>query len=146
MYEEIIQRHRPRGYRVRHTRRKDKIAEDTRIALRKRNWATAGTVMVAECHFERKTIYAPTVTDPFTLHILLHEFAHVHLGHAGKTVPRHVEEWEAEQWAIGVMKGHGICIPRIVYRSIRVYMRELIEADSGRGHAIKRHVKRFARI
>jgi hypothetical protein len=55
-----------------------------------------------------------SVPHPVTrraLCIYLHECAHIHLNHTGKK-PRHVEELEAEQWAIARMREAGIAVPR----------------------------------
>src|SRR6266699_651150 len=55
-----------------------------------------------------------SVPKPVTrraLHIYLHEIAHIVLNHVNKK-PRHVEEFEAEQWAFRVMREEGIAVPR----------------------------------
>lgn len=75
--------------------------------------------------FREKAIAAP---KPFTrraLHVFLHECAHFVLhGLPGVTrKPRHVEEYEAEQWANARMRDAGIAIPRKSLNRGKAYVR-----------------------
>lgn len=87
-------------------------------------------------------IAAPRPVTRRALHIFLHECAHVALGHVfGPTLPhggtgpaqaasmlgirrkpRHVEEYEAEQWAFARMRESGIPIPRKSLRRAKSYV------------------------
>jgi hypothetical protein len=46
-----------------------------------------------------------------SLYIWLHECAHA-VKHYGSRKARHVEEYEAEQWAHAKMRAHGVPVPR----------------------------------
>ncbi len=57
-------------------------------------------------------IVAPEGRTRRQLYILAHECAHVALDHFNTGKPRHVEEMEAEKWAIAALRRHGIPVPR----------------------------------
>jgi hypothetical protein len=145
MYEQIIKRHRPRGYRVIYSKRKDKIAAEalefySRVPLPRKLPAPQ---VVALCDPEKRLIYAPHVVEEFTLQILLHEFGHVHLDHWGKGASvQHREEYEAERWAIEIMRMEGISVPRAAEARFRRYIRLCIKEDAAKGIVIQRHVAR----
>lgn len=128
-FDAIIKRHRPKGWRV---------------AFSKRRTANS---LGAEAIGERKIIRAPYVTDPETLHFLLHEFGHVHLKHwtTGKS-SRHREEFEAERWAAEIMRIEGVPVSATIKKAIRAYIRDCIAEDQSKGVPIEAHVARFARV
>jgi hypothetical protein len=64
------------------------------------------------CNVKSKRISAPRPITRDALHIFLHECAHAHLHPFGQYKPRHVEEYEADQWANARMREHGIPVPR----------------------------------
>ena len=139
MYEGIVKRHRPRGWRVCYSKRKDAALEYVRKHPRcepKQDIACAEP--------SKRTIYAPHTVDPFSLQILLHEFGHVHLHHwdQGKSV-EHREEFEAERWAMEIMRMEGVKVPRIGMSRAKLYVRSCIKSDEELGHVIHSPAKKF---
>lgn len=85
------------------------------------------------CYYEPKRIEAPRPVTRKSLYIFLHECAHAHL-HGGRTrTPRHVEEYEAEQWAHAKMREHGIPVPRAMTKRAKGYVRRKIQQAVMRG-------------
>lgn len=117
-------------------------------------------------------IAVPRPVTRRALHIFLHECAHVALGHvkADKAAqfaptlphggpgpaqaaaeprirrkPRHVEEYEAEQWAFDRMRESGIPIPRKSLRRAKSYVAYKIRQARRRGaKAVDREAQRWA--
>ncbi|KKW20980.1 MAG: hypothetical protein UY62_C0036G0002 [Parcubacteria group bacterium GW2011_GWF2_50_9] len=110
-------------------------------------------------------IAAPRPVTRRALAIFLHECAHVALGHVfaptlphGGTgpaqaaseprirrKPRHVEEYEAEQWAFARMRESGIPIPRKSLRRAKSYVAYKIRQAQRRGaKAVDREAQRWA--
>jgi len=117
-------------------------------------------------------IAAPRPVTRRALHIFLHECAHIALGHikADKAAqfaptlphggpgpaqatseprirhkPRHVEEYEAEQWAFDRMRESGIPIPRKSLRRAKSYVAYKIRQAQRRGaKAVDREAQRWA--
>lgn len=148
MYEEIVKRYRPRGWRLVFSRRKSKYADDQRVLLMRKNAPemerNALTLAVADPN--KKVIHAPYVVDEFTLAILLHEFGHVKLEHWGRgEAPSHRQEFEAEKWALNIMELEGVVVPAYVTRAAKRYIRRCIKEDKLKGEPIQPHVKRFAK-
>lgn len=147
MYEDVIKRYRPRGWRVRYSKRKDVIAAESFAYWSLKNPPAASSSMktVAIADPVKRVIYAPHVVDPFTLHTLLHEFGHVHLKHwsDGESVC-HREEYEAERWAAEIVRMEGIKVPRASLRAMRQYIKACIAKDEANGIEIQPHVRRFA--
>jgi hypothetical protein len=139
MYEAIVKRHRPRGWRVSFTKRKDEVADDLRKHPDK-----APKFDVACSYPECRLFHIPHVVDAFTLHIALHEFGHVHLRHwdRGESL-LHREEYEAERWAINIMRMEGVKVPRETMRRARVYVRWCIKHDEAAGRPIHVPARRF---
>ncbi len=120
--ESIIKRHRPKGFRIRFSRHRK----------------TSG-----KASFERKVIYCPHVTGPETLQIYLHECAHVHLKHKDEPL-LHKIEFEAEMWAIAIMRLEGIPVPQSVLVAAREYVSRCIHSDEAKGLPIETHIRRWA--
>lgn len=117
-------------------------------------------------------IAVPRPVTRRALHIFLHECAHVALGHvkADKAAqfaptlshgcpgpaqaaseprimrkPRHVEEYEAEQWAFARMRESGIPIPRKSLRRAKSYVAYKIRQARRRGaKVVDREAQRWA--
>ena len=110
-------------------------------------------------------IAAPRPVTRRALHIFLHECAHVALGHVFAPTlphggpgpaqaaseprimrkPRHVEEYEAEQWAFARMRESGIPIPRKSLRRAKSYVAYKIRQARRRGaKAVDREAQRWA--
>ncbi|OGS08239.1 MAG: hypothetical protein A2270_10430 [Elusimicrobia bacterium RIFOXYA12_FULL_51_18] len=114
-------------------------------------------------------IAAPRPVTRRALAIFLHECAHVALGHVNaaqfaptlphggsgpaqaasepriRRKPRHVEEYEAEQWAFARMRESGIPIPRKSLRRAKSYVAYKIRQARRRGaKAVDREAQRWA--
>ena len=126
--DKIVKRHKPPGVRVKWYRPQNTAPR----ALHGRAW------------YERRLIIAPRVTCPNTLYIYLHECGHFRAGHPAVELPMHVEEYEAERWAINVMRAEGLNVPRPMLREAKRYVRECIAHDQRIGVSIKPHVNRWA--
>lgn len=150
MYDDIIKRHRPRGWRIAFSRRRDKAADKARkLYMRKRMPALKPGMsnVIAICDNGRKTIYAPHVVDEFTLQILLHECGHVHMKHFthGKSC-MHKEEWEAERWSMEIMRMEGIAVTPLIKRGVRRYIKLCLDHDESHGVPIHMHIERYAKV
>lgn len=98
-------------------------------------------------------IAAPKPVTRRALHIFLHECAHIVLGHIGTQIiprhsrkPRHVEEFEAEQWAFDRMREAGISVPRKSLKRAKSYVAFKIRQALRRGaKAIDHNAQRWAK-
>lgn len=82
-------------------------------------------------HVETRKIEAPwPTTSRKRLYILAHEIGHVALDHRRK-LPTYVQEFEAEQFAAGLMRASGVAVPRAMTDRAKRYIRTKI----GRAHA-----------
>ena len=96
------------------------------------------TNLSGRAYVNAKTIHVPKPVTRRALHIFLHEVAHVLLGHGTADwcpppKPRYVEEFEAERWALDVMRKEGVAIPRKVTASARAYVARKIRQAEKRG-------------
>lgn len=96
---------------------------------------------------ESKRIESPKPVTRKSLYIWLHECAHAHL-HAGDRIgkaKRHVEEFEAEQWAHAKMREAGIPVPRTMTKRAKAYVARKITQATRRGAKhIDPNARRFA--
>lgn len=148
MYEDIIKRHRPRGWKVYYSKRRTEIALQAKNddeKLRSRD----GLIDCAITDFNTKTIRAPFVVDEYTLHILLHEFAHVKLKHITyvgqpepEALPYHKQEFEADEWAMTIMRLEGVKVTKAIKISSRRYIQYCIARDLKVGMPIHTHIAR----
>jgi hypothetical protein len=143
IYEHVIRRHRPKGWRVFHTAARNEKAEKIRVL--KGNYPHQADIALADPN--RRVIRAPYVVDLFTLQTLLHEYGHVHLKHWGVgAATRHREEFEAERWAMEMMRIEGFPVTDDIKRGVRRYIRFCIKEDEAKGLAIEPHIRRFANL
>jgi len=93
-----------------------------------------------------KVMWAPRPITRKSLYLFLHECAHYHLGHNGKSgKPRHREEYEAEKWAHEKMREAGIAVPRAMTRRAKCYVAWRIDMAVRRGaKRIDKEAKRYA--
>ena len=119
LIDAIMHRHRPRGWRVRQSRRK--TAEADRDDVHETG--------------ERRVIRVPHVRCLFTLLVYLHECGHVHRGHWSDRadLPAHVEEWEAEIYALHSAAAEGLTVPRWMVRSGQKYVLSHLHKDADNG-------------
>lgn len=62
-------------------------------------------------YYSTRRIRVPEPTTRRRLYIFAHECAHIALAHEYKR-PKHLEEYEAEHWAIAALRRHGVQLPR----------------------------------
>jgi hypothetical protein len=121
---EIVKRHRPRGWRVAQSRYRW-------------DWSSA------QADPNKRTLYVPTLKDDDSLFLYLHEVGHIVRRHWNVNLSKHREEFEAEHFAIHVFKTEGIPITNIIIRDVKYRLREHIKADRKRGVPIERHIARW---
>ncbi|MFO1168968.1 MAG: hypothetical protein U1E19_12800 [Rhodoblastus sp.] len=90
-----------------------------------------------------RRISAPRPLTRRALHVYLHEIAHVVLEHFHDR-PVHEQEFEAEEWALGVMQREGIGVPRASLQRAQAYVAQTILGDS-QATAISLRAAAFAR-
>jgi hypothetical protein len=86
---------------------------------------------------KERRLYAPRPVTRRSLHIYLHEVAHIVL-HDKTGKPRHLEEAEAEKWAFAVMRAEGVSVPRKSLRRAKSHVARKIK------QAIRRGAKRIS--
>jgi hypothetical protein len=112
--------------------------------------AARGGAEAVRAYVTQKAISVPKPVTRRALHVYLHEVAHVVLEHCplgkGGGKPRHVEEYEAEQWAFNVMRAEGVPIPRKSMASAKSYVaRKIRQAERRGAKKIDARAKAFAR-
>lgn len=122
----IVKRHRPKGWRVRESRHRYAVTS-------------------AEAHYEKRTLYVPTLCDTGSLFLFLHECGHVVSGHFHTSLPQHREEYEAERYAIHVFRNEGVPLSRNLLGEARSRVRGIINQDANRGIKIQPHIARWAK-
>ncbi len=126
---EIVKRHRPRGWRVAQSHHRWK-------------WNSA-----ASCNIKR-VLYVPTLKTNHksdeSLFLYLHEVGHVVKGHFGRKLAHHREEFEAEMFAVHIFRVEGIPITKYIRDTIRERLCDWIASDIKRGIEIERHIARWA--
>ena len=144
----VIKRHRPRGWRIYFGKRRTEIA----LAAKdkdERGVRRDGLIDCAYANFERRIIRSPHVGCEYTLQILLHEFAHVHLKHITyvgdpptKGIPLHKQEFEADRWSMEIMRMEGITVTKAIVLSHKRYLRRCIKLDKAAGVIIHKHIQK----
>lgn len=125
MFDEIVRRYRPNGWRVIH-----------------RSMASPKALALSIHDGKGKRIICPEIVDRESLFLYLHECGHVHLGHFKLTLETAREEYEAERWAMNTMRQEGIAVPRSVIKDAKDRVRRHIKAAGGETDP---HVKRYAK-
>ena len=126
---EIVKRHRPRGWRVAQSEHRWK-------------WNSA-----ASCNIKR-ILYVPTLkpdhrTDE-SLFLYFHEVGHVVKKHFERKLPHHQEEFEAELFAVHIFKVEGIPLTKYIRDTIRERLCSWIGSDIKKGIPVERHIARWA--
>lgn len=125
---EIVKRYKPNGVKVKWYKPEN----------------TAPRALKGFACYEQKLILSPKVECRNTLYLFLHEAGHFKTGHLPLDLPCHVEEFEAELWAMNVMRTEGIPIPKEMLREIKRYVKECISFDISKGINIRPHIKKWA--
>ena len=117
----ILRRHLPRGWKLRVEPMPDRgIAE-----------------------FKTRTLWLKYATDVFAF---LHEVGHVRCAHWGDAkVPRHVQEYEAERYAIHVMRAEGLRVPHREIRDAKDNVRDRVREDEYRQIKIDPKIRRWCK-
>ena len=103
--------------------------------------------LAGRCYWKKKYLVGPKPVTRKALYIWLHECAHAHL-HNKSSGPkiRHVEEFEAEQWAHAKMREHGIPVPRVMTERAKAYVaRKIRQAEKRGAKRIDPAARKFAK-
>ena len=118
----------------------------------------------AHAHLYKQEMLAPRPTTREKLYVFLHECGHFHLRHfpedwavtplhrrmytrpEAASEPSHVQEYEAEQFAIQTMRREGIPVPRSMMKDAKGYVRDCIKDDLKKAKRKKRKMKIEPRI
>lgn len=132
MVKAIIRVEKPRKYRLVESRRR----------------AYDGKHVSGVVEYEDRVIRIPMLKHlknlRSALFVFLHECGHIKLHHRKRNLPLHIEEYEAEQYAIAQMKRYGVHVPRILLQSGKLAMQKMIEKDRKAGIRIMRKAWRWA--
>lgn len=82
---------------------------------------------------KQKLIQAPRPVTRKSLYIFLHECGHAYYKHQERKEPRHVQEYQAEQFAHDKMREEGIAVPRSMTERAKQYVRRKIAQAEKRG-------------
>jgi len=150
--QEIAMRYAPVGIHIRYKR------------LIKPKRKKMNHLVPAHAHLFKEEMLAPRPVTREKLYVFLHECGHFTLRHfppswATNPVhkklytrpeaahqPTHVQEYEAEQFAIQTMRREGIPVPRTMLASAKKYVRECIKADLKKARRRKKLMKIEPRI
>lgn len=150
MYEDLLKKHRPRGWRIYHSKRRTEKALEAK-ASDERGVQRARLIDCAYADFDKKIIRAPLAVCEYTLQIVLHEFAHVHLKHVTyvgedpSKNPLHVQEFEADRLSMEWMRMAGVPVTKAIKNSHKRYLRHCIGKDEAQAVTIRPHIKKRAR-
>lgn len=123
--DEIVKRHRPRGWRVAQSRHRWK-------------WDSAA------CCNKKRILYVPTLKCDESLFLYLHEVGHIVRKHFARKLPHHVEEFEAELYAVHIFRAENIPVTKFIRQLIRARLCSWITSDAKKGVPIQRHIARWA--
>lgn len=125
---DIVRRHKPRGYRIRHTKRMTKL-------------------MNGYASYRRKVLVVPQLINVEGLYVYLHECGHVHMCHFHKKVRPipHREEYEAELYAINALRAERVFFPLRLRQAARAYIARHVRQDRKAKHDICQHVVLWSR-
>jgi hypothetical protein len=125
LIRQIVKRHKPRGWRVRESKHRYNVVSGS-------------------AHWDKRTLYVPTLKDAISLFVFLHECGHVHMRHFHLTQPDHRQEYEAELYAVHVFRSEGIPLSRSLLALAKERVKRVVEIDERHGIKIQAHVRRWA--
>lgn len=125
---ELVKRYRPRGWTVQQSRHRRQTLERYASGLADPN---------------KRTLYVPPLVDLPGLQVFLHESGHVILKHFDNALHFHVVEFEAEKFAINVLRNENIRVPIDLISGARSRVRYWVERDEARGIPIKANIRRW---
>lgn len=121
----LVKRYRPRGWSIKASHRHE----------------TGG-----DADSETRTITVPRLETVWALHIFFHECGHVYRDHFKRfDMCSHQEEYEAEIYALHLMKAEGIHIPAYIIKGARENVRLRCVEDAAKWLQIDRKIARWAR-
>jgi hypothetical protein len=126
---ELVKRYRPRGWTIQQSRWRRATSERHASGMADKT---------------KRTLYVPTLVDIDALLIFLHECAHVILKHWDHPLPLHVVEFEAEKFAINVLRNENIRVSSELIDGARARVRGWVKYDEARNIPIKANVRRWA--
>lgn len=146
-YSSLAEKYAPKGIRIR--------------------WKRGPKIMPAHAMLYEAEMLVPRPATRSALYVFLHECGHYHLKHfnpcdtesprlrlaytGNGQLSRAQEEYEAEQWAIAIMRLEGIKVPKIMLRDAKRYVRQCLnESRRGVHHAVgadetPNHVRKWVR-
>lgn len=125
---QLAQRHRPRGWRLFETKHRTK---------------TQSGFVVFEPVWKRK-IEVPRLTTLYALFVAFHEFGHVHCRHHENGVqPAHVDEFQAEMFAVGLFRTYLLPISRTIWANIHTNLLAVIAQDEANSVEIWPEIRRW---
>ena len=123
---EVVKRHRPRGWRVRQSQHRWE-------------WESA------EADDTKRILSVPTLKDDDSLFLYLHEVGHVKQDHFKLKLAKHREEFEAERFALHIFRNEGIPVTKAIMKAVRMRLCGWIDYDIRRGVKIQHHIARWAK-
>lgn len=148
---EIAMRYAPVGIKIRWKRR-----------IRQSPGGRKNHLYPAHAHVAKKEMLAPRPVTREKLYVFLHECGHFQLRHFPKSwtrnkmlrtlytredaLPRHVEEFEAEQFAIQTMRREGVAVPQAMIRGAKAYVKDCIRLDKRKARRSKAKMKIEPRV
>lgn len=127
----IRRRYCPRGWRVSQSRHRAQPASLSGL-----------------CDFHKRTLFVPMLRNVEAVYVFLHECGHARLHNKNSNVllARHIEEYEAEIFAISVLRLEGIPVPRALVARAKRDVRDWIARDTKHGAAILPYVRKWAML
>lgn len=139
-YVSIAEKYAPKGIRVRYKRK--------------------GNLLPAWADLESKSMLVPVPDSREGLYVFLHECAHFHLKHfmpsqstdprlklaytGNKPVMLAEQEFEAERWAMHIMRTEGVAVPRRIVKQAKSYVHSCVIAQEKHVEKIRKDVKNWA--
>ena len=94
----------------------------------------------AWCFVDSHKIMVPRITGASTLYVFFHEVGHAVLDHEHRKQLRSVEEYEATQYAFGLLRVYGVVVSRGLVQEAKAYVKTYI------GPRTPDYVKRWAKV
>jgi hypothetical protein len=127
----LIKRYTPKGWRVLERESGQRDPVDNSIS-------TDG-----QAHFEQRIISVLPVLDSYNLFVFLHEVAHARF-HKSRNIPAHMEEYEAERFAIDIFHKHDLTVTKEIRENAKDNVRRKCNSDHAADIPINPKVKRWS--
>lgn len=120
-------RYLPKGWRMRHPQKYE-------IGLGGLSSATSRYIYCPKLHDD-----GPDTGQRF--HVFFHECGHVHLGHFEADLPRHIEEFEADRYALMIAGAEGFRLTYDLVRYIQKNVGGAVKEDRDAGRPISKVIE-----